>query len=101
MQPLGDSSVFSPWHPGIFSLALYALMVLVLIAMFNVVISLYYYLRVLKAAYLTEPAAPLPTLVMPVAERMLTYLLIGAIVLLGFYPRGLLQIAAAAARALS
>lgn len=76
-------------------------LLLVLIAMFNVVISLYYYLRVLKAAYLTEPATPPPPLVMPVAERILTYLLIGAIVLLGFYPNGLLQIAAAAARVLS
>ncbi|MFQ5483877.1 MAG: NADH-quinone oxidoreductase subunit N, partial [Desulfobacterales bacterium] len=33
---------------------------LVLIAMINVVISLYYYLMVIKAAYLLEPAAELP-----------------------------------------
>lgn len=76
-------------------------LLLVLIAMFNVVISLYYYLRVLKAAYLTEPVTPRTPLILPVAERILTYLLIGSIVLLGFYPGGLFQIVTTAARALS
>jgi NADH-quinone oxidoreductase subunit N len=39
-------------HEGYFAL--------VLIAMINVVISLYYYILVLKAAYLTEPSSRLP-----------------------------------------
>lgn len=32
MQPLSDTSAFSPWHPGLLSLTVYALMVLVLMA---------------------------------------------------------------------
>jgi NADH-quinone oxidoreductase subunit N len=76
-------------------------LLLVLIAMFNVVISLYYYLRVLRAAYLTEPAVAQPPLTLSVGDRALTYALIAAIILIGFYPTGLLKIAAAAAGVLS
>ena len=32
MQPLTDSNAFSPWEPGVFSLAVYALIVAVLLA---------------------------------------------------------------------
>ncbi|MDJ0784373.1 MAG: NADH-quinone oxidoreductase subunit A [Desulfosarcinaceae bacterium] len=32
MQPLSDSSVFSPWQPGIFSLSVYGILILVLLA---------------------------------------------------------------------
>jgi NADH-quinone oxidoreductase subunit N len=76
-------------------------LLLVLIAMFNVVISLYYYLRVLKAAYLTEPAVERPPLTLSVGDQALTYLLIAAITLIGFYPTALLKLATAAAGVLS
>jgi NADH-quinone oxidoreductase subunit N len=76
-------------------------LLLVLIAMFNVVISLYYYLRVLKAAYLTESVAELPPLKLSLGDRALAIALIGAITLIGFYPTGLLRLAAAAAMVLS
>ena len=42
---------------------------LVIIAMINVVISLYYYLLVIKAAYLLEPAEALPPLSVSFAEE--------------------------------
>jgi NADH-quinone oxidoreductase subunit N len=76
-------------------------LLLVLIAMFNVVISLYYYLRVLKAAYLTEPAEELSPLELSPGDRALALALIAAITLIGFYPTGLLRLAAAAAMVLS
>ncbi|MGD9877478.1 NADH-quinone oxidoreductase subunit N [Desulfococcus sp.] len=73
---------------------------LVLIAMFNVVISLYYYLLVVRAAYLLDPpegAGPLPA--MPGA-KILAGALVAAIVILGIYPTPLLDLIQAAATAL-
>ncbi|MDJ0784384.1 MAG: NADH-quinone oxidoreductase subunit N [Desulfosarcinaceae bacterium] len=76
-------------------------LLLVLIAMFNVVISLYYYLRVLKAAYLTEPVlAQQPPIPLATGDRALVLLLIAAITLIGFYPAGLLHLTEAAAQVL-
>jgi NADH-quinone oxidoreductase subunit N len=66
-----------------------------------VVISLYYYLRVLKAAYLTESAEELPPLKLSLGDRALAIALIGAITLIGFYPTVLLRLATAAAMVLS
>jgi NADH-quinone oxidoreductase subunit N len=74
--------------------------VLVLIAMFNVVISLYYYLLVLKAAYLMEPEEDLPVLVVSPWTKFLAGSLTVAIIVLGFYPTLLLGMAGAAANLL-
>ncbi|MGD8722547.1 MAG: NADH-quinone oxidoreductase subunit N, partial [Desulfobacterales bacterium] len=73
---------------------------LVLIAMINVLISLYYYLLVLKAAYLLKPNASLPVLQLSPPLKLLAGLLIFALVGLGFYPAFLLELAEAAVRAL-
>jgi NADH-quinone oxidoreductase subunit N len=73
---------------------------LVLIAMINVLISLYYYLLVLKAAYLLKPDTVQPDLQISPPLKLLTGLLILAMVGLGMYPTFLLELAAAAVRAL-
>lgn len=73
---------------------------LVLIAMINVVISLYYYLLVIKAAYLQEPAEAQPALRLSPAMSLLTGGLIAAMVLGGFFPNPLIELAIAASKAL-
>ncbi|MGD8367701.1 MAG: NADH-quinone oxidoreductase subunit N [Desulfobacterales bacterium] len=73
---------------------------LVLIAMINVVISLYYYLLVLKAAYLTEPAEEPAPLVLSTGEKVLAAALIAAITVVGFYPAPLIHVARSAAAVL-
>ncbi len=73
---------------------------LVLIAMINVVISLYYYLLVLKAAYLLKPDKALPELRLSPPVKVLAAALIIAIIGLGIFPAFLLELAEAAARAL-
>lgn len=79
-------------HKGYFAL--------VLIAMINVVISLYYYLMVIKAAYLLEPETDLPALSLSVPTKLLAGALAAAIVAAGLFPNRLIEIAAAAARIL-
>jgi len=79
-------------HKGYFTL--------VLIAMINVVISLYYYLMVIKAAYLLEPETDLPALSLSVPTRLLAAALTAAMVIAGLFPNRLIEMAAAAARAL-
>ncbi len=74
--------------------------VLVIIAMLNVTISLYYYLLVIKAAYLTEPEGELPGLRVSLPTKILSGTLVTAMVVLGVYPTQLLKVALAAARAL-
>jgi NADH-quinone oxidoreductase subunit N len=69
---------------------------LVIIAMINVVISLYYYLLVLKAAYLTEEQTPQPALTLSPPSRALAILMVVAIVAIGFYPTGLFRLVHAA-----
>ena len=71
-------------------------LVLVLIAMANVVISLYYYLLVLKAAYLDEPAQSLPAINLTIPARLVAVAMIVLIVGLGFYPTALLDLVQAA-----
>ena len=71
-------------------------LVLVLIAMTNVVISLYYYLLVLKAAYLDEPVRPMPTITTSVGTRLMAMVMIALIVGLGFYPTALFNLVQAA-----
>jgi NADH-quinone oxidoreductase subunit N len=70
--------------------------VLVLIAMINVVISLYYYILVLKAAYLTEPSSRLPEMSTTMPEKILATAMITTIVAAGFFPAQLIRIAEAA-----
>lgn len=76
------------------------LLPLVLIAMANVVVSLYYYLMVVRAAYLIEPAAELPKLQVSPAMKFLTSALVAVMVLCGIYPTLVLDLSSAAAAAL-
>ncbi len=86
----------------IFSAAMHkGYLVLVVIAMINVVISLYYYLLVLKAVYLDEPVTEPPPLTLSWAHRVLAMAMIVAIVAVGFYPTVLIEIAQAAALGLN
>ena len=73
---------------------------LVLIAMINVVISLYYYILVVKAAYLLESDASLPRLHVSFPTKVLTGALITAMLVLGVFPGYLLELARTAASAL-
>lgn len=75
-------------------------LVLVIIAMINVVISLYYYLLVLKAAYLDKPQHTLPDLHISPATNILALGLIAVIMAVGFYPNILLTLVQAATIAL-
>jgi NADH-quinone oxidoreductase subunit N len=73
---------------------------LVLIAMINVVVSLYYYLRVLKAAYMLPADEALPPLQLSPAVKVLAAVLIVVMVVVGIFPSYVLELAEAAARAL-
>ena len=73
---------------------------LVIIAMINVVISLYYYLLVIKAAYLLEPAEALPALSVSFPKKLLAGASTVVIVAMGFFPYWLVQLAQNAARSL-
>jgi NADH-quinone oxidoreductase subunit N len=73
---------------------------LVLIAMINVVISLYYYLLVLKAAYLMEPEEDKPALRISAPIKMLTGALVGIMVVAGIFPHYLIELARAAVQVL-
>lgn len=66
---------------------------LVLVGMINATISLYYYLMVIKAAYLTEPAEPAPALVIGAPTRLLNYLLIVVMTYLGVFPQQVMTLA--------
>ncbi|HHP7233863.1 MAG TPA: NADH-quinone oxidoreductase subunit N [Desulfobacterales bacterium] len=76
------------------------LFLLVLIAMINVVISLYYYIMAVKAAYLMEPASPTPSLIVPAPLKLLTIALVLVMVAAGMYPTGLFDLALAATESL-
>jgi NADH-quinone oxidoreductase subunit N len=71
---------------------------LVLIAMINVVISLYYYMLVIKAAYLLEPPNDLPALPVSPPVKLLTGTLVTAMVVIGIFPTYVIALARAAAR---
>jgi len=73
---------------------------LVLIAMINVVISLYYYLLILKAAYLLEPEEVQAGIQLSTPMKMLTGALVVVIVVVGIYPHHLIELTIAAARML-
>ena len=70
---------------------------LVVVAMINVVVSLYYYLMVLKAAYLDEPSRELNAVKMTPPAKALAIAMVAVIVAVGFYPNSLLQLVQAAA----
>ena len=73
---------------------------LVLIAMINVVISLYYYLLIIKAAYLLKPKFALPEIPLSPPAKILTIALIVVMVVVGIFPSFVLELAEAAARAI-
>jgi len=73
---------------------------LVMIAMINVVVSLYYYLLVIKAAYLLEPDNQQGPLQVSFPTKMLAGALVGLMVAAGIYPHYLLELARAAAKVL-
>jgi NADH-quinone oxidoreductase subunit N len=69
---------------------------LVLIAMINVVVSLYYYVQVVKAAFLQEPEEELPPIRLTVPATLLTVVMVIVIIVGGIFPRYLFQLAQAA-----
>jgi len=73
---------------------------LVLIAMGNVVVSLYYYLLVIKAAYLDEPEEELPELAIGTPVKLLAGTLVMVMVVAGFFPNELIELLGAAVLAL-
>jgi NADH-quinone oxidoreductase subunit N len=73
---------------------------LVLVAMINVAVSLYYYALVVKAAYLLQPEGELPPISLSVSEKILTWSLIVVLVGGGLFPQTLYNVAMAAARVL-
>ena len=74
---------------------------LVIIAMINATISLYYYIMVVKAAYLMEPDVEQPRLPISLPTKVLTGALVAAMVVFGIFPHYLLEVARAAARMLT
>jgi NADH-quinone oxidoreductase subunit N len=73
---------------------------LVLIAMINVVISLYYYILIVRAAYLLESDADLPRLQVSIPTKILTGALVSVMIVFGVFPQHLIEVAKAAALAL-
>jgi NADH-quinone oxidoreductase subunit N len=71
---------------------------LVFLGMVNVVVSLYYYALVVKAAYLLEPEEDLPKIRLSLATRFLAVILVTAIVVGGIFPDQLYSLALSAAR---
>lgn len=70
-------------------------MALVIFAMINVVISLYYYLKVLKAAYYMPSENEAPLYKESVSVKLFSYLMIVLMILGGIYPQKIIAIAAA------
>ena len=70
---------------------------LVLIAMLNVVVSLYYYLIILKAAYLQEPDSEQSEIHLSPPLKLLTGVLVAVMVAAGIFPHHLIELARAAA----
>lgn len=73
---------------------------LVVIGMINATISLYYYLVVIKAAYLLEPAEEPPAVRVDMWSRALSIVLVIAMVYIGMFPDKFIAIAEAAAQSL-
>jgi NADH-quinone oxidoreductase subunit N len=73
---------------------------LVIIGMINATISLYYYLIVIKAAYLLEPVQPYPTVHVDPWTRYLSIVLVVLMIYLGVFPEQFVALTEAAARSL-
>lgn len=73
---------------------------LVIIGMINATISLYYYLIVIKAAYLLEPVRPYPPLTVDGWTRSLAIFLVLAMVYVGVFPDQFVALTEAAAKSL-
>jgi NADH-quinone oxidoreductase subunit N len=73
---------------------------LVVIAMINVVVSLYYYIQVVKAAFLLEPKDELPPITLSTPATLLTAAMVIVIIAGGLWPRYLFQLATAAIKTL-
>ena len=73
---------------------------LVIVAMVNATISLYYYILVVKAAYLAEPEGNPPRLKVSAATRVLAGVLVTIMVAAGIFPHRIWEVASAAARSL-
>jgi NADH-quinone oxidoreductase subunit N len=73
---------------------------LVLIAMINVVVSLYYYVQVIKAAFLLEPDEELPPINLSAPATILTVVMVVVIVVGGIWPSHLFELARAAVQTL-
>ncbi len=71
---------------------------LAILAMVNVTISLYYYINVVKAAYLNPPAEGSAAIEISVPLRLLNYGTLALILFLGLYPKTLFDWAMAAAK---
>ncbi|MBW1981013.1 MAG: NADH-quinone oxidoreductase subunit N [Deltaproteobacteria bacterium] len=75
-------------------------LVLVIIAMINATISLYYYILVVKAAYLLEPDVEMERLNISMPTKVLAGALVAVMVVIGIYPHHVLEVARAAAKGL-
>ncbi len=73
---------------------------LVLIAMINVVVSLYYYIQVVKAAFLLEPDEELPPIHLSAPATLLTVVMVVVVVVGGIWPSYLFQLATVAVQTL-
>lgn len=73
---------------------------LVIIGMINATISLYYYLIVIKAAYLLEPVRPYPPVMVDRWTQSLAIFLVIAMVYVGVFPDQFVALTEAAARSL-
>ena len=73
---------------------------LVLIAMINVVVSLYYYIQVVRAAFLLEPDEELPSIHLSLPATLLTVVMVVVIVVGGIWPTHLFELAQAAVQTL-
>jgi NADH-quinone oxidoreductase subunit N len=68
--------------------------------MINATISLYYYLIVIKAAYLLEPLKPYPPVPISSWTRSLSIVLLITMVYVGLFPDQFINLTEAAARSL-
>lgn len=75
-------------------------LVLVVIGMVNATISLYYYLIVIKAAYMMEPVRPYPPVTVDNWTRYMSFALVAVMVYLGIFPDQFVALTEAAARSL-
>jgi NADH-quinone oxidoreductase subunit N len=73
---------------------------LAIFGMVNATISLYYYLMVIKAAYIVEPEEEGPVIEINGSTRLLNYAVISAMIYLGVFPTQVYDIAQEAVRIL-